>query len=663
MQIIVAEKPKVAYKIANALGKPKRAKLGNVYYYIVGDNYVLPAVGHVFGLAEKKKTYSYPTFDYVWKPYYEISKKYSYVKQYIELMKYLKNKADSVIVACDFDIEGTLIGYNVARFIFSDLPVYRMKFSTLTKTELINAYDHYQDFDIYNAYAGETRHVLDWLYGINLSRALMSSIRKAGMKRIMSIGRVQGPTLHLAYTREMEIKAFKPEEFFKLYIWLKGFQFEYIEKIFDKDEAIKKYKQIGNDANIISIVENKFNIYPPVPFDLTTLQLEASSKLNLTPKQTLMLAQNLYEKSLISYPRTSSQKLPPSIGYKSILNKLKNISTFSKYVNQLDFNHLKPMQGKKEDPAHPAIYPTGLTANMTKDEEKLYKLIVFRFIALFGPKAEKITTTVRAKTNDLEFIGKGARITKKGWITLYPYYVSNDKEIPLFEKNEIVEVDKKQKKKDQTKPKPRYSEATLISELEKRNLGTKATRALIVGTLLDRHYLEKEKKRLFVTEYGVSVDEVLSKYVPEILDEQLTRQFELNMDKISKGKLDKEIVIEQGKETLKEILSKFKEKEYEIGKQLLNALNTTESNVIGKCVCGGDLRILYNKKSKTYFVGCSNYPKCTITYSLPKGYEVKPANKLCPYCNVPMVKIRKKYKRWFDICINPECPSKNQNSR
>jgi len=227
----------------------------------------------------------------------------------------------------------------------------------------------------------------------------------------------------------------------------------------------------------------------------------------------------------------------------------------------------------------------------------------------------------------------------------------------------VIGIEKVEVKKDKTKPPSRYTEASLVSELEKRNLGTKATRAVIVDTLFKRGYFRRDGG-IHVTKYGLSVDSVLEKYVPDIVDEKMTRKLEEEMNAISLGKKDKDKVVEHGKDVLLQILDEFKRNEEAIGKELLNSLKETEKEltVIGKCKCGGDLRIIYNKKSRSYFIGCSNYPKCKITYSLPKGYLFKPANEVCPHCGVPMVSIKKKgtKRRWGKICINPDCPGKNK---
>ncbi len=568
MELIVAEKPKAAGKIAYALkAKPKR--MGKVTVY-QGDHFTIaPAVGHLFVLAQKTKDYSYPVFDIEWKPIYEVNQKSYYTKPYVAVLKKLADEADEITVACDFDTEGTLIGYNVVRFL-SDInikSVGRMKFSTLTPAELSASYENRIEFDIGNAYAGELRHKLDWFYGINLSRALMSSLAKTNNRRIMSIGRVQGPALALVAERENEIKSFVPEPYWELHIKVKSFSFSYVKNPVKKeDEAKALKKKIKDSAKTISVKKEKKLVPPYPPFDLTSLQLEAARVFRFSPSKTLKLAQTLYEAGLISYPRTSSQKLPPSIGYKRILTKLSENASYSKAIAPLfEKPYLKPVEGRKEDPAHPAIYPTGQKGKIEGDELKLYDLIVKRFISLFYDFAEKQITNVLLDAG-IEFKGKGVRLLKKGWISVYSFYKSDEKEIPEFEEGEENKVERKELKKKKTKPPSRFTSASLVSQLEKRKLGTKATRAVIVDTLYKRQYIQNSP--IHLTEFGNAVYTTLKKYVPEILDENLTRRIEEEMEKVSMLELDPEKVLEDGKQTLLKILKEFKENELKIGEEL-----------------------------------------------------------------------------------------------
>ncbi|MBU1112067.1 MAG: DNA topoisomerase I, partial [Nanoarchaeota archaeon] len=288
VELIISEKPSSAKKIAEALadGKPIQKKNGQSTYYELShgkkDIIVTSAVGHLYGLTEiKKGSYDYPVYDIEWEASYKHSKNLNYVKTYISTISKLAKMADEFTIACDFDVEGEVIGWNVIRFACNKKDANRMKFSTLTKPDLVEAYEHkMKHLDWGQAYAGETRHKLDWFYGINVSRALTATVKAAGAFKVMSAGRVQGPALKLLVDREREIQAFKPEPFWQIKFdgecqdakkeaieaWHKA------DKIFDKKEAerIMSVVKSEKEAKVTEIKRNTRNQAPPHPFDLTT---------------------------------------------------------------------------------------------------------------------------------------------------------------------------------------------------------------------------------------------------------------------------------------------------------------------------------------------------------------------------------------------------------
>ena len=666
MELIVAEKPKVAHTIAKALGGStvSRKQYSNIGYYECEKDgreiAVAPAVGHLFNLAEKKKSREYPVFDIEWKPSYEISKNAAFTRPYVNLLKSLGKKADVCTVACDYDIEGSVIGYNVYRFCYGKEKGKRMKFSSLVPGELKEAYENASgEIDFNNSYAGETRHMLDWYYGINLSRALMGSLKKAGGFRTMSIGRVQGPALNILSQREKTILDFVSRDYWEVKILLKGVEFLHEkEKFLDEEDAKKAHAAIREHALIEKVEKRERKIWPYPPFDLTSLQLEAHKCFGISPSQTLAIAQTLYENSLISYPRTSSQKLPPKLGLKKIISKLAGTEEYRERAEKLlEKGWLRPFQGKKDDPAHPAIHPTGLQKQISGNEKKIYDLVASRFLAVFAPAAEAESTKLSAETGGERFRASGERIKEKNWIAFYPYYKGKEVELPEFEEGKEEEVEKKSKTKKKTKPPRRYTPASIIYELEKHKLGTKATRSTIVDTLFKRHYVMG--KSIQVTEFGMNVWKVLGEYSPKILDAGLTRKIEEDMEKIADGKLEKETVVEEGKEVLVEILDDFRKNEEKIGKALLESVKKTEEeqNNLGTCPkCGGTLRIIRLRGGKQ-FVGCSGYPECRNAYPLPTGAYITPTKKTCKECDTRIVKVRRG-KTFFEMCLDTKCKTK-----
>ncbi len=665
--LVVSEKPSAARKIADALsgGKARTCGKGKVKYFEFirdGNNMrVAASVGHVYGLRQKQSEKTYPAFDIEWVASHEYDKNAAYTKDYLSVLKMLAKEADEVVNACDYDTEGSLIGYNIIRFNAPKKKHSRMKFSTLTAPELRKAFEERGSLDVSQAEAGEARHELDWLWGINASRALMAAIKKAGIFRIMSIGRVQGPALAVLAEREKQILSFKPEPYWQLFALVTAAQFEHVHgKFFDEAEATGAFSRSSKQGVVKSVEASKVKQRPPPPFDLTTLQMEAYRCFGFSPTQTLQFAQNLYEDGLISYPRTSSQKLSEKLGLDKIIGQLALQPAYQKHAQQLvQQKRFLPAEGKKDDPAHPAIHPTGeIPRKVGVVQAKLYDLITKRFLACFAPEAKRIKMNVVLTLGKEDYSVQGARTHEAGWHDFYaPYTNIEETVLPPFEEGKVVEAEKLEKVQKETQPPKRFTPASVIRALEAKNLGTKATRASIVQTLFDRQYLTG--KSIEVTPLGLQVEQSLERHVPEILSEQLTRQFEEEMEAIEAKKLSKNKVVEEGRSELTKILEHFKQKEPDIGKELVQALNATQrdANVLGVCkACGKSLLI---RKSKFgYFVGCSGYPACRTIYPLPREAKIKPMGKVCEKCGTPIISVQRKAKRTFQMCLDPKCETK-----
>ena len=709
-ELIISEKPQAAEKIATALADTKPVKTRNKVNWFnlthKGKNIVVAsAVGHLYGLGEKGgESWKYPVFETEWKPTYKTNKAARYTKDYLDALIQLGKNANEVTIASDFDVEGEVIGLNIVRFALNKKDANRMKFSTLTKPDLIKAYENKQThLEWGQAKAGETRHHLDWFYGINLSRAFTESIKKGTNQfKVLSTGRVQAPTLHFLAERERKINAFTPEQFWEIYlnglcekVKIKA-QYELPEnkvkerktqleeededensgpktvdksKIFDKEWAEQVIKETTEKNGIIKdIIAKQFNQAVPLPFDLTSLQMEASTMLGLSPKRTLEIAQNLYINGLTSYPRTSSQKLPKELELKDKLTKLAKQQIYTEKVNKvIQINpSIKPNEGKKDDPAHPAIHPTGEIPQKfaNEQERKLYDLIVKRFFAIFGKPAVRETNTIRIDVNSHAFILKGTRTIEKNWHELYaPYVKLEEIELPKLEKGKEVINKKVEKIEKQTSPPKRYTDASIIKELEKRSLGTKATRAEILSQLRSREYIID--KSIKVTELGLKMDEILTAEVPPLVDEKLTRFFEEEMELIREGKSTPDKILSHAKETLNKVLLDIKSKEAQLGQKLAGAEYETrvEAAKIAKCPnCEtGELVIKTSKKTKRKFIACDKYPNCKTIFNTPpepiiKGLEEDATDengKIWILAGKSEGNLRK-------ICINPETPKEEE---
>jgi len=668
VHLVLAEKPMAAKKIAESiLDEFKTKKKYSVNYYESKDGLVVaPAAGHLFTLKDKTRK-KYPNFDLEWQPSF---KKNKFTKNFYQLLSYLGKFSEEVTIATDLDIEGEVIGYNIWRFLCKEAKVSRMEFSTLTREELKKAFlKRKKGYNYGLAESGLTRHYLDFFYGVNITKALTNSIKIAsGRYYLLSAGRVQGPTLAILAEREKEIERFVPVPYWQLnfltskseeHNFLEPLTFNYeLDKIWKKEEAEQIYKRCENKNAVITRIEkNKRILKPPVPFNLTGLQLEAYKIFGFTPARTQAIAQRLYIGGLISYPRTSSQKLPKSINYKKIIERL--VEKFE-IGRELLNKELKPNEGKKTDPAHPAIHPTGERSEKLKeDEEKLYSLIVHRFFSVFGEPAERLSVKIFANIENYKFHCIGVKTIKKNWLKYYPFARLGEVELPDIKKGEILIVDELNLLDKETQPPKRYTQASLVRELEKRNLGTKSTRAIIIQTLYDRNYCEGQQIK--ITNLGRGVVETLKKYAPEFLSEKLTAKFEHEMELVEQNKKKREEVLIEAKNLLKKTFEELKKKEKEIGNSLLKLIEETreEQNTLGKCKCGGNLKFI-QMHNGSRFVGCSNYPKCKNAYPLPKNCKIEKTGKICEFCGTPILKIIRKGRRSFNMCLDPNCKRKEK---
>ena len=677
--VMVGEKPKVASRLAQALGDYSIEENRGVKNYVLEKNgetiIIAPAVGHIFNLNDKSDSWDYPVFDVEWVPTFETDDSADYMKKYYNNLKDQLSKADEYINACDYDLEGSVIGANVIKHLTdaSDDRIKRMKFSTLTASDLEEAYDDLESFDEGMTEAGLTRHVLDFYYGINVSRALMKAVRSNDRYKTLSTGRVQGPALAMLAEKERSIMEFEPDPYWEIFLRNSEFnaklEYDGEDRLWDEETAEQIFQTVeGEDETIVSDVDTRnYKHKVPVPFNLTDLQSEASSQFNINPKQTQAIAQTLYENGLISYPRTESQKLPAKIGYKNLLKKIKNQENYTELAKKvLDKDEVYPKQGKKEDDAHPAIYPTGeQPGNLSKKERKVYDLIVKRFLAVFGKAAQRQSITMTLETLGYEFKAKSKITLERNWFDLYdPYVRVEEAELPELEEGQRLDVEEFEKVEKETKPPRRYSQSGIVSELEKRNLGTKATRAQIVDRLYNRDYIEGDP--IEVTKLGLSIVNVLEKYCSEVVSENLTRDFEEKMENIREGENTRPEVLNKAENNLGEVLREFKEKQKEIGAELVETIDAERNRKrkLGPCdKCeeegreDGILQIIKTNGSR--FVGCTNYPDCENTYPLPNNGTINSSDKECETCGKPMIFVERKNNKDYSMCIDPDCASKD----
>ncbi len=693
--LIIAEKPTAMKKISEILDeqeKPKKKILDGVTYYQSARDgkelIIVSALGHLFTIEELKqpgqKGWSYPIFDTTWVPANEVLKRTKSKKQkkraldiekLINNIKYLSSNCDEFVNACDYDLEGATIGYNILELCCgSDATkkAKRMKFSTLTKKDVLDSFKNplkSLNFNLIDA--GLARHEVDYIYGINLTHAMTLAAKTAeGINYyLLSIGRVQGPTLATVFEREKQINVFVPTPYWQInastQLEGKEYAVDFSKgKINHKMEAEKILKDCKDKESTVKDVQTKeLTNNPPIPFNLSSLQSESFRYFGYSPTQTLNIAERLYLGAYISYPRTSSEIIPDTIDIKDILTKLKSIKTYSKFVDEiLTKPELKPTKGKKTDPAHPPILPTGEvpTKKLSNLEQKLYDLVVRRFFALFGDPALITSIKILLELENYQYYLRGRRIKVLGWMTYYPF--SKSKEIILPE----IKIGQKMKLQldlveKYGAPPPRYNQNSLRKFMEKEEIGTKATRASIIDKLYDRGYLFE--KSIHISDIGAAVSEVLARHCPQVLSIEMTRELEKEMENIEKGELTKNRVLDDLKRTLEPILMDFKDDERLIGNDLAISIVKTwkRQSFIGKCdkCADGDLIVIRSKATKKRFIGCTNYPDCQNSFPISQRGNITPMpKKICPYCQdkynkeYPMVSIKIAGGRPFNSCVN-----------
>jgi DNA topoisomerase-1 len=448
------------------------------------------------------------------------------------------------------------------------------------------------------------------------------------------------------------------------------YEAEYEKKIIEtKREATTVVEDCkGKNGQIDKIDIKRFHQPPPTPFDLGSLQNEAYRLFGYTPMRTSNIAQHLYLEALISYPRTSSQKLPPTINYKAILRSLGMQPEYKNLADELLTKpQLQPNEGSKEDPAHPAIYPTGniLQKTLESAERNVWNLVIHRFMAVFGDSALVQSIKASIQVNGHHFSLRGKQTLEQGWQHFYkPYIKSKEVPLPPLTEGQIISVKRVALEDKFTKPPNRYNPSSLLRKMEESEIGTKATRAGIIQTLYERKYVKDVA--ITATDLGFEILETLKKYCPTIVSTKLTKQLEEKMVEIQANNEKGEHVLAEVVEILKPAMKRLKENEMAIGEQLSNAVRkgTFEERIIGNCpTCkDGNLVIIYSRKTRKRFVGCTNYFKgaCKTAFPLPQRGMVTSSGRNCRMCGWPTAQLRMKGRRPWTLCFNVTCPSKEK---
>ncbi len=717
----LAEKPTAAKRIAESLTdeKPRKnlikirnnelgIKFPDVEIYslkLQNDEtlVITSALGHLFTLIQNGGGWTYPTYDYKWVPVQmarSIRKKPTKhelrMEGTVEAIRELIKHSKELIIMTDYDQEGEVIGGVIFNELSDNIDlrqIKRMKFSSLTKSELRSSFQRVLKESLPTSginwgmyHRGLMRHYLDWLWGINLSRALMLSLKNySGKYQTLSTGRVQGPTLKFVATRQKEIDEFNPEAYYQINLSLtikrKLWELTLSKSYSDKNEAMGLVQKNKTDHALVeSIKSSQRTIKPPVPYNLSSLQRDAYRYFKISPRRALQAAEQLYLAALISYPRTSSEKYPDGFNHVETLKSLINQSRFKNQqsiISKILQGNLKPTTGKKTDPAHPAIHPTGQKPErLGRDAEKIYDLIVKRYFSTFGESVKIEGTRIKFAVNALKFSLNGNKVKYNGWWDLFsPYATPNFTVVPELKEGEKVDVKELKVIEKFTIPPPYYNEASLLKEMEDSGIGTKATRAEIIQALFNRKYVEGSQINL--TRLGKVIFEVLADYSPKVLSIELSRQVEelgemientMNGESTNGKSMTLPAAVLEGVEILHDMLEELQMNEEEVGETIDRELTThrRESIEIDDCpVCGNKLQLITNKLTGKRFIGCSSYftdKNCGTSYPLPQNGKLVITDQKCKVCNKTLLRIIYKRKKPWTFCFDPSCPENTLNS-
>ena len=587
------------------------AKAKTIGKYLGHDFSVRASIGHVRDLPKSNK--NAVDIDGGFIPHYEIAKGKEKVVAEIAAAA---QQADEIIIATDPDREGEAIAWHLAQIIKDNLgssKIKRITYHEITKDAIEEALAHPRAIDQNLRRAQEARRVLDRLVGYDLSGLIWKKVRYG-----LSAGRVQSPALRILMEREREIKAFKPETFWRIFADFNAKAGDFRTSCSIEPRTAVETERILSVAKkslwtVADVTETETRRAPRAPFTTSTIQQTASSRLGFSPSRTMRAAQKLYETGLITYMRTDSVTLAAT-ALAAIAQAVKNT-----YGAEHHEGRQYATKSKNAQEAHEAIRPTHFeraTAGYGGDEKKLYELIYRRTLASQMKDARLLRTAITAGASDKTipvFTANGSRTLYKGWLLADPASAGEDIELPKVAKAETLKLKEIISEEKQTEPPPRYSEAGLIKELEKRGIGRPSTYASIINTLEKRGYTEKINRSLKPTDTGDVVSSFLEQHFATYISDSFTAEMEDNLDAIAEGKKEYEKVLGN---FYKPFHQEVKQKE-----KLEKATNLGEADAKFKCPkCAGLMEIKLGKNGR--FLSCKKFPACDGSLTL-EGLEVK----------------------------------------
>ena len=632
------------------------AKANTIKKFLGGSTKVVASMGHIRDLPKSKMGVDIE---------HDFEPEYINIRGKGDLIKSLKKDAKSakkVYLATDPDREGEAIAWHLAHIL--DIPedsVCRVTFNEITKETVQESIKKPRTIDMNLTNSQQARRVLDRIVGYKISPLLWKKVKPG-----LSAGRVQSVAVKLIVDRENEIRNFIPEEYWNIYAKLldekskKEFEARFYGKsgkkleLHKKEEVDEILNAVENGKYIVANVkEGEKKRTPAPPFTTSTMQQEASRKLGFTLKKTMSVAQGLYEGvkipekgtvGLITYMRTDSTRISEEAraAAKEQITKIYG----EEYYENRYYKKSSEAQDAHEGirPTYISITPESIKESLTNDQYKLYRLIYTRFLASQMSSAVYDTINVDIDVNDYNFKASGQNLKFKGFMTLYVEGKDEEQEdeentiIPKLEKGQEVKKKKIEAKQSFTEPPARYTEASLVKELEAKGIGRPSTYSPTITTILERRYIVKEKKQLVPTELGEIVNKLLIENFTDIVNVEFTAKIENEFDQVADGK-------EEWKQVLREFYPQFEKEVEKVDKELEHVKIEDEVSDVKCDKCGRDMVIKMSRYGK--FLACPGYPECKNVKPFVVTVDVP-----CPVCG-GKVQVRKTKKgRNFYICEN-----------
>ena len=580
----------------------------------------------------------------------------------IKELRTAAKKADKIFLATDPDREGEAIAWHLAFLLNIDPEALcRVSFHEITKDAIKAAIKTPRQIDLNLVDAQQARRILDRLVGYGISPLLWRKIRKG-----LSAGRVQSVATKMICDKEAIIKAFVPEEYWEIKakvvseVSRKSFDIQFKGKdgkklpIQNKQEADAILDALEKDKYLVSGINKKVKTRSPQPcFTTSSLQQEASSRFGFSTKKTMMIAQQLYEGisvkgagtvGLITYMRTDSIRISEEA--RELRKSFIEDNFPEGYLNNTE---RKKTNKKSAQDAHEAIRPTSILRvpdeiieSLSKDQYKLYKLIWERFVAHGMANAQFDSVSVELKNGEYDFKANGTQLKFDGFLKVYSYTSVKENILPDLEVDEPCKAKKIEPTQHFTQPPARYTEASLVKEMEEKGIGRPSTYAPTISTILSRGYVEREKKALKPTELGELINEIMESYFEGVVNVGFTAAREEEFDAVESGETEWKDVIRNFYSPFEKLLSHAEED--------IEKVDLTEETDIDCEKCGEKMVIKYGRFGK--FLACSNYPECKNTKPILKEIGVK-----CPHCKDGEVVERKtkKFRTFYGCNTFPEC--------